>query len=139
MKKTIISAMILLGIVLTALPTMATTVTVVANSSSGIDNANYTATLSDGTVLGFYIDYSKVYFCGAISSASSIEVPGTLTLGTGSSKYTVRYFGYYSYNNIDFDEAANLTEITLPAEITDIYSSVPIYISDLHLNSTTCR
>ena len=138
MKKTIISAMILLGIVLTALPTMATTVTVVANSSSGIDNANYTATLSDGTVLGFYISSSYVYFCGAISSASSIEVPGTLTLGTGSSKYTVRYFGYYSYNNnIDFDEAANLTEITLPAEITDIYSPVPIYISDLHLNSTT--
>lgn len=137
MKKTIISAMILLGTVLTVLPTMATTVTVVANNSSGINRANYTATLSDGTVLGFYISSSYVYFCGAISSASSIEVPGTLTLGTGSSKYTVRFFGYSSDYHIDFDEATNLTEITLPAEITDINSYVPIYISDLHLNSTT--
>lgn len=44
------------------------TVTVVPNSTSGIAHANLTATLEDGTILGFYNQgTTKAYFCGAIS------------------------------------------------------------------------
>ena len=115
----------------------ATTLTVTSNSSSGIDNTNYTGTLSDGSVLGFYKDSydSYAYFCGAIASATSIDVPDSISIS--GTKYVVQCFGLGINYNIDFDEATSVTSLTLPSTITNIINTIPSQISDLHLKSTT--
>ena len=49
------------------------TVTVVPNHTSGIANAELTATLEDGTILGFYRSgKTTAFFCGAISQQKTL-------------------------------------------------------------------
>ena len=99
----------------------AETMTVVSNTSSGIENAQYTATLSNGTVLGFYAYFNSdpyAYLCGAISSGIEITVPDTLVYyptSGAAKKAPVKYIGY---NRLDFDEAASVTSLTIPATVT---------------------
>ena len=114
---------------------------VTPNSNTGISNANYTALLSDGTVLGFnlyydyYGSYYYAYFCGAVTSSTSVAVPEKVSYN--GIEYNVQYFGYSSGNTIDFDEAPNVTSITLPSTITYIYNYIPSFITELHLLGTT--
>ena len=107
------------------------------NSSSSINYGQYTGTLEDGTVLGFYVyNYdSYAYFCGAITSATSVVVPEKVSYN--GKEYNVNYFGYNSGYNIDFDEAPNVTSLTLPSILTYIYNYVPSSVSELHLLGTT--
>lgn len=105
------------------------------NSSSGIKYANCTGTLEDGTILGFYKSSYDVYFCGAISSATSITVPQKINYN--GTEYTVDYCGRYSGETLDFDEATNVTSLTLPSELTYIYNYAPASVSELHLLGTT--
>lgn len=112
-------------------------VEVVSNSISGIQYAKYTATLNDGTVLGFDIDYSSVYFCGAKSSATSVTIPETISYNGRT--YNVKYIGRFSGSNykLDFDFATSVTSLTIPSTATDIYSSLPTTVSELHFLGTT--
>ena len=105
------------------------------NSSSTINNSQYTGTLEDGTVLGFYRSGSYTYFCGAITSAAALVVPEKILYS--DTEYEVNYFGRFSGENIDFDEAPNVTSLTLPSVLTYIYSYVPSSVSELHLLGTT--
>lgn len=112
-------------------------VEVVSNSISGIQNAKYTATLDDGTVLGFDIYSSSVYFCGAKSSATSVTIPETISYNGRT--YNVKYIGRFSGSNykLDFDFATSVTSLTIPSTATDIYSSLPTTVSELHFLGTT--
>lgn len=116
----------------------AETLTVTSSSNSGISQANCIGTLSDGTILGFYFcsydSYAWAYFCGAIGSTNSIEVPDRIACN--NKEYNVEQCGYSSWYNLDFDEATSVSSLTLPSTITNIYS-VPSSVSDLHLKSTT--
>lgn len=114
-----------------------TVVEVVNNSISGIQNAKYTATLDDGTVLGFDIDYSSVYFCGAKSSATSVTIPETISYNGRT--YNVKYIGRFSGSKykLDFDFATSVTSLTIPSTATYIYSSLPTTVSELHFLGTT--
>ncbi|MBP3774848.1 MAG: leucine-rich repeat protein [Bacteroidaceae bacterium] len=122
----------MLGAVLAAVPmkSMATSiVTVTSNSSSGIGRANLTATLDDGTVLGFYRSGSTVYFCGAISQQTSLTVPDSIEYS--STRYAVARIGY---SDCDFSKAQSVTSLTLPATVTAIYT-IPDPVKELHVNS----
>lgn len=112
-------------------------VEVVSNNNSGIQYANYTATLEDGTVLGFSISSSTAYFCGAISPSKSVTVPETISYNKKT--YTVNYIGRYSGSDytLDFEEATSVVSLTIPSTATDIYSSIPSTISELHILGTT--
>ena len=106
------------------------------NNNSSINYAQYTGTLADGTVLGFYRSGSSVYFCGAITSATALVVPEKILYN--GTEYEVGCFGtYYSGENIDFEEAPNVTSLTLPSVLTYIYNNVPSSVSELHLLGTT--
>lgn len=110
-------------------------VEVVYNNNSGIQYADYTATLKDGTILGFSINYSTVYFCGAKSSSKSVTVPETVSYNNKT--YTVKYIGRDRYYTLDFGEATSVVSLTIPSTATDIYSSIPSTISELHILGTT--
>lgn len=112
-------------------------VEVVSNNNSGIQYANYTATLEDGTLLGFSISSSTAYFCGAISSSKSVTVPETISYNNKT--YTVKYIGRYSGSSyvLDFEEAISVVSLTIPSTATDLYSSIPSTISELHFLGTT--
>lgn len=112
-------------------------VEVVSNNNSGIQYANYTATLEDGTLLGFSISSSTAYFCGAISSSKSVTVPETISYNNKT--YTVKYIGRYSGSSyvLDFEEATSVVSLTIPSTATDLYSSIPSTISELHFLGTT--
>ena len=112
-------------------------VEVVSNSISGIQYAKYTATLNDGTVLGFDIEYSSVYFCGAKSSATSVTIPETISYNGRT--YNVKYIGRFSGSKykLDFDFATSVTSLTIPSTATYIYSSLPTTVSELHFLGTT--
>ena len=134
MKNSFLSALMLIVLGISAMSAKAETLTVTSNSSSGISQASYTGTLSDGSTLGFYRSGSIVYFCGAISNAASLEVVDSISIN--GSRYAVNYCGHNSSYNLDFDEATSVSSLTLPSTITYIYS-VPTRVSDLHLKSTT--
>lgn len=125
----------LLSLVLSLVPTsmMALTMQATYNSSSTISNGQYLVTCNDGTVLGFY-KYSNTaaYFTGAITDATAITVPDTIVYS--GNRMAVTYCGRSS--NLDFDEAPNVTSITLPATVSYIYA-FPATVSELHLQSTT--
>lgn len=106
-----------------------TTVTVTYSDSSGIANANVIATLEDGTILGFCHDWRKAYFCGAISSQKQLSVPDSIS--DGSTTYAVKQIGY---EKCDFDEAATVTSLRLPATI-DYIRSLPATVKELHLKN----
>lgn len=112
----------------------AETVTIVSNTSSGIERAEYTATLSDGTILGFcYLSNSGSYFCGAISQKTSLTVPDSVILYSSSStnRYPVKYIGY---NRLDFDNAQSVTSLTLPSLVTSLHYMAPT-VKTLHVKS----
>ncbi len=121
----------ILGAMLSAMPqkSNATTVDVVSNSSSGIADANLTTTLSDGTILGFRRSGSTVYLCGAISQLVELTIPDSIFYS--SNRYAVKYIGY---NRCDFDNAQNVTSLTLPATTIEI-SDLPETVKVLHTNS----
>ena len=121
-------ALMLLCVCLLAPSAWAMTVDVVYNSSSGIKNAQYTATLDDGTVLGF--QYGS--FVGAITTATSLTVPDSLRIN--GSVEAVISIGY-SYG-LDLSQAPNLTVLTFPSTVTLVYS-LPATISDIHLLGET--
>lgn len=131
-----------LSVILSAVPltTKASDVLEVTyNSSSTIDYAQYTGTLEDGTVLGFYL-YNYSYdsyasFCGAITSATSVIVPEKIAYN--GKEYNVNFFGFDLGYNIDFDEAPNVISLTLPSVLTYISTYIPSSVSELHLLGTT--
>lgn len=111
-------------------------VEVVSNSYSGILNATYTATLEDGTVLGFAISSSTAYFCGAKTTVKAITVPETISYN--GQVYAVNYIGRYvnSSYSLDFDGAISVESLILPSNTTYIYNSIPTTVSELHLLGT---
>ena len=127
----------MLGVILAAVPVKslaytARTVNVVANSTSGIANATFTATLDDGTILGFD---SNAYFCGAISRQTELSIPdsisGDLWFFDMPICCAVKQIGYNS--NCDFSNAPNVTSLILPATVTDI-DALPSVVKVLHTN-----
>lgn len=133
MKKKFCSlfALGILGALLTAMPVKsnAATVTVTSNSAAGIENANLTATLDDGTILGFRRSGSTVYLCGAISQSAELSIPDSIW--QSSTLYAVNYIGY---NRCDFDNAQSIKSLTLPPTVTHI-SYLPSTVKVLHTNS----
>lgn len=117
----------------------AETVTVVYDSNaSSIRNGYYTATLSNGTVIGFSVSSSVATFQGAISQKTSVSIPDTIVYTNNNSntyKFPVRYIGYSnSGSTLDFDNAQSVTSLTLPATITNLYVMAP-NIKTLHTKS----
>lgn len=108
----------------------AITVDVVYDSSSGINGANLTTTLNDGTVLGFYqnsaLHRSDVYFNGAISTKQEIIIPDSIRFSSGD-KYAVIYVS----SACDLSQAPNVTSLTLSAKINRIYG-LPSTVKVLH-------
>lgn len=128
----------ILWTLLTAMPAESlaatpTTLTVVENDSSGIENTNYTATLSDGTILGFYAysGWDYVYFCGAVSQNDEISVPDSISVEGWSDTRPVKYVGYSS---CDFNNAESVVSLILPATVEEIHY-LPLTLKTLHLNS----
>ena len=108
--------------------TTSTTVNVVDNYSSGIECATLTATLNDGTILGFYYnDYSEIFFCGAISQKSELTIPDSIIYN--SKRIEVKYIGYNSI--CDFDNAQGVKSLTLPKTTTYIFY-IPPTVKVLH-------
>lgn len=124
-----------LGTTLSGMPmessaaTTGTTVTVTSNSSSGIENANLTATLDDGTTLGFRRSGSTVYLCGVISQQSELSIPDSIAYS--DNRYAVTKIGY---NGCDFDNAQSVTSLILPATTTYI-QYLPSTVKVLHTNN----
>lgn len=116
------------------LSSQAETVTIVSNSNSGIERATYTATLSDGTILGFTsLSNSGTYFCGAISQKTALTVPDSVILYSSSStnRYPIKYIGY---NRLDFDNAQTITSLTLPSLVSSLSYMAPT-VKSLHVKS----
>lgn len=149
----------LLSLVFGLMPTdvLALTLDVVRNDNSTILNTNYHATLEDGTILGFTFgttyktdgndnpvydengDYVYEYwglFTGAITEATSVIVPDSIRFNNVS--YKVVYCGYrrdnYSSAEIDFEEAPNVTSLTIPGSLWWI-NCIPSSINELHILS----
>lgn len=108
------------------------TLTVVENYSSGIEQANYTATLDDGTILGFYTDdgLQSANFCGAISQKNEITVPDYIIAQGWDESNPVNYIGYY---RCDFERAQNAVSLRLPATMKSILR-LPPTVKILHMN-----
>ena len=112
----------------------AETVNVVENWDSGIDQASHTATLNDGTVLGFLEKYTNVwYFVGAITTRDSLYVPDSICYNSQTS--AVEKIG--DFYRVDFSAAPNLAKLSLPKTLTYIEATLPSQITDLFLNQTT--
>ena len=113
-KKNLLRNVMLISASLWIWLAKATTVTVVYNYDSGIDNARYTATLEDGTILGFS-DYSSegATFCGAITTARSLVIPDSIMYG--NDVYEVTYAGNRYSSSCDFSQSPNLTSIEMPS------------------------
>jgi len=136
MKK--LSYLMAIGLIgaLSSMPlsSQAETVTIVSNSNSGIERATYTATLSDGTILGFTsLSNSGTYFCGAISQKTALTVPDSVILYSSSStnRYPIKYIGY---NRLDFDNAQTITSLTLPSLVSSLSYMAPT-VKSLHVKS----
>ena len=110
-----------------SLPSSASTVKIEYNSSSGIQDAEYTYKQSDGTVLGFYLGWEEAYFMGAISSKSSLTIPDNVQYD--SKTYPVKYIG--GWDLCDFDNASTVTSLTLPTTAEQI-RNLPLCVKVLH-------
>ena len=113
-----------------SLPSSASTVKIEYNSSSGIQDAEYTYKQSDGTVLGFYLGWEEAYFMGAISSKSSLTIPDNVQYD--SNTYPVKHIGGWSV--CDFEKASTVTSLTLPTTAESI-NYLPSCVKILHTNS----
>ena len=113
---------------------------VIYDEGSGIKNANLTATQGDSSILGFYLNMSynssnetfriydnEAYFCGAVSNQSELSIPDSIFFY--SKCYPVKYIGRSKY--IDFEQASDVTTLTLPATTSSIYT-LPATIKTLH-------
>ena len=139
-KKIILMfAATLVALSLTSVRTFADSnvVQIESNSKSGITKAGYTATLDDGTVLGFYnlntSSGNHTYFCGAISQKTEISIPDSVVYN--SKRYAVRYVGVPN-GRCDFDNAQSVSSLILPITIENIYS-LPPTVKELHISH--CR
>ncbi|MGM9810572.1 MAG: leucine-rich repeat protein [Paludibacteraceae bacterium] len=112
----------------------AETVNVVYNPDSGINGASSTATLDDGTVLGFEPSGEGWYFVGAITSRDSLYVPEGVIYDEQT--YPITGIGQ-PYDEVDVTSATNLVKLSLSESITNIRGYIPSQITDLYLNSTT--
>ncbi len=110
----------------------ASALTVVADNTSGIAEARYTATLEDGTILGFYRSSSTVYFCGAVSQKETLALPDSINAKDWSASYAVKTVGY---GGCDFDRAKSVVSLLLPATIENV-SYLPSTVKVLHLANT---
>lgn len=129
-KNYFLLALMLVMMLVNGLPTKAKTVSVESNSDSGIEGASLTATLDDGTVLGFYRYWGDTYcLCGAISTQTEISVPDSILYS--STCYAVESIGY---SRCDFDNAQSVTSLILPATVTYI-SDIPDCVKVLHVNN----
>lgn len=135
MKQKLFVAFLLAIVGMFSSKVLADTVAATSNSSSGIQYANYTATLSDGTILGYYYYYGEVYFCGAVSTAKHIVVPDEVVIN--SNTYSVKQIGYYNMGKIDLSKSTAAKEMTFGESISNIKSAIPSNIEDLHLKSLT--
>ena len=169
-------ASVIAGLSLALLPiqTKAANVLEVIPNDSLFYGANLTATLEDGSTLGFFLNYdrwteteygyydslgyykeygyydsigyhdsvvyvthiyvynSEVYFCDAISGNSSLIIPDSIKFN--DTNYPVVYYGYY-WDDLIFEQAHNVTSLTLPATIIEFRSHIPQEIKNLHLAS----
>ncbi|MDY2942479.1 MAG: leucine-rich repeat domain-containing protein [Paludibacteraceae bacterium] len=117
-------------------------IVVTSNSSSGISNACFTATLEDGTILGFYsyfpdLGYDDDFvFCGAISQRTELTIPDSVIFNSIS--YPVTKIGCYNNGNrayqCDLSNATSVKSVILPSTIAYIYD-LPSTVEDLHINS----
>lgn len=120
---------------LTAVPVdsyayVATTVDVVYDTESGIYNTDYTATLDDGTVLGFSnIWYGGCQFTGAISQKGEISVPDSVRVSGNHEAFAVTYIN----GNCDFTSAQSVVSLKLPKTIDYLYG-LPLSVKTLHMN-----
>lgn len=130
MKKLYLLATMLLCLSSVPSALNAETVTVVSDNSSGMTGVNRTATLDDGTVLGFYLSGSSARFCGAITTKTSLEVPDSIMYN--SSLYAVTYCGR-AYTG-EFNDITTVESLTLPETVTYLYA-LPATVKTLHLNS----
>lgn len=137
-KSTKLCLASLLGLVFGLMPVSVNALTMQAtyDENSGLCQV----TCSDNTVLMFYRGYywsgvSDACFVGAITNATSIVIPDTVICSINDTECTmiISTCGYYS--KLDLDEAPNVTSITLPATINQIYTSFPETVNELHLLS----
>lgn len=106
------------------------TVPAVRNESSGIADTEYTVTLDDGTILGFELySWGKIRFTGAISDRKDLIIPDSVFID-GEWLMEVR-----SISGCNFDNAPNVTSLTLPATISVNVSNLPSTVKVLHLNT----
>ena len=105
--------------------------TVYSISNSGINYATLIGWRADGSRLGFRLSGSDCYFCGAISSATSLCVPEQISYN--GTIYDVNNCGYYGGSVLDFEEATTVTSLTLPKTILEIRDDIPWNIDNLHL------
>ena len=107
------------------------------NENASIDNGYYQGTLIDGSILCFNLSGSSAYFCGAVSTASTLSVPEKVSCD--GTEYIVEYCGFNHFyddmKTLVFDEATSVTSLTLPSTITSIINYIPSTITDLHLSS----
>lgn len=109
----------------------ATKVAIVENRNSGIPNADHTATMSDGTILGFY---NVDCLVGIISSNTSVTLPDTIF---DQYNNMIEYSEISLWNEpLDLSRAPNLSELHLPYSITSFGAMLPAQIRTLYLNST---
>ncbi len=114
----------------------AETIKVVEDYSSGINGANYTATLDDGTILGFY-EYRSMensyHFCGAISTAETLSIPDGITIGATDHEITM----IGCYGELDLTQATTVKRLIFGPSINTIDGAIPASVSELHLTSIT--
>lgn len=127
-----------LGALIVSVPmTMhALTVQITPDTSSGINNATYTATLEDGTILGFanrygYEDIYSISLVGAKTAGENLIVPDSVEYqGTWAPIY---YIGLEGDEKLHFPESSSLRDITVPMSVAYInMSSIPFSITTLH-------
>lgn len=117
-----------------------TTLDAVVNYDSGIKNVHvdYTTTLADGTVLGFYesVFGSDVIFCGAISTKKELSIPDSIRVkswyGDDMITLPVKSIGSsYDTSYIDFERAPSVTSLILPKSIEGVYI-LPSCVTTIH-------
>lgn len=109
---------------------VATTVDVVYDTASGIENTDYIATLNDGTVLGFRSRYGGYQFTGAISQEGEISVPDSIRIPGNHKASAVICIDNYC----DFMSAQSVISLKLPKTIDYLYG-MPSSVKVLHMNN----
>ncbi len=133
MKKKLFSLLAFLMVMLT-LNARTDTVHVCSTPAWLEKNVNLVDTLSDGTIIYFYrsSNTANAKVRGAKGSASSLILPDSVLYSDNNVVVGLRYdYGYP--DGVNYDSMPNLTELTLPATITELDCDIPSTITDLHL------